>query len=223
FDSALVTGVDGRHWVVRVPNSPQAEAEQSADLVALRSLSTGIRGRLPFAVSTYAGQAPIDDTRAVVYEFVYGSKLSLGALRPDALAASVGKAIASIHLLPTSFVADAGLPVRAPHDVLRDTATRINRASATNLVPSALVARWEGAIDGSALWQFAPTVVNGELNADSFLHANGEVSGVIGWHALSVGDPARDLCWLYGSNDDAVIDTVVGAYSQTRAAGDRQL
>src|SRR5690606_37790476 len=41
--------------------------------------------------------------------------------------------------------------------------------------------------------------------------------------ALSVGDPARDLCWLYGSNDDAVIDTVVGAYSQTRAAGDRQL
>jgi hypothetical protein len=28
---------------------------------------------------------------------------------------------------------------------------------------------------------------------------------------------------LYGSNDDAVIDTVVGAYSQTRAAGDRQL
>src|SRR5690606_34295739 len=139
------------------------------------------------------------------------------------LAASVGRAIASVHLLPTSFVADAGLPVHAPHDALRSTVATIDRASATNLVPSALVARWEGAADDSALWQFAPTVINGALSADSLLQANGEVSGVIGWHGLSVGDPARDLCWLYGSSDNAVIDTVVSAYTQTRAGGDRQL
>src|SRR5690606_21451227 len=51
FEAALVTGADGRHWVIRIPTSERAEAEQSADLVALRALSTGIRSRLPFAVS----------------------------------------------------------------------------------------------------------------------------------------------------------------------------
>ena len=223
FDSALVTGTDGRHWIVRVPTSERAEAEQSADLVALRALSQGIRTRLPFSVSSYAGQAPVDGTRAVVYEFVYGSKLSLGSLHPDDLAASVGRAIAGIHLLPTSFVADAGLPVLAPHDVLRTTVTLMDRAAATNLVPSTLLGRWERAGEDSALWQFAPTVVNGDLTAASFLHADGEVSGVIGWHALSVGDPARDLCWLLGSRDEAVIDTAIDAYTQVRGGTDRQL
>ena len=42
FDAALLTGRDGRHWIVRVPRSERAEAEQSADLVALRALSTGV-------------------------------------------------------------------------------------------------------------------------------------------------------------------------------------
>jgi aminoglycoside phosphotransferase (APT) family kinase protein len=223
FDSALVTGTDGRHWIVRVPNSERAEAEQSADLQALRALSQGIRTRLPFSVSSYAGQAPIDNTRAVVYEFVYGTKLSLAGLRPDGLAASVGRAIAAIHLLPTSFVADAGLPVRAPHDVLRSTITVMDRASATNLVPTTLLARWEKAADDSALWQFAPTTINGELTADSFLHTGGEVSGVLGWHGLSVGDPARDLCWLLGSPDESVIDTAIDAYTRVRGGTDRQL
>ena len=223
FDSALVTGTDGRHWIVRVPNSERAEVEQSADLQALRALSQGIRTRLPFSVSSYAGQAAIDNTRAVVYEFVYGTKLTLAGLRPDDLAASVGRAIAAIHLLPTSFVADAGLPVLAPHDVLRSTVTIMDRASATNLVPTTLLARWEKAADDSALWQFAPTTINGELTADSFLHANGEVSGVLGWHGLSVGDPARDLCWLLGSPDESVIDTAIDAYTRVRGGTDRQL
>ncbi len=223
FDSALVTGTDGRHWIVRVPNSERAEAEQSADLMALRALSQGIRTRLPFSVSSYAGQARFDNTRAVVYEFVYGTKLSLSALRPDGLAASVGRAIAAIHLLPTSFVTDAGLPVLAPQDVLRSTVILMERAGATNLVPSSLLARWERASEDSALWQFAPTTINGSLTADSFLQADGEVSGVLGWHSLSVGDPAQDLCWLLGSSDEAMIDTAISAYTQQRGGADRQL
>ena len=41
-----------------MPRSEAAEAEQSADLLALRALSAGVRSRLPFAVSTFAGPAP---------------------------------------------------------------------------------------------------------------------------------------------------------------------
>lgn len=224
FDSALLTGTDGRHWIVSVPTSERAEAEQSADLIALRALSAGIRTRLPFSVSSYAGQAAVDSTRAVVYEFVYGTKLSLSDLRPGAnLTENVGRAIAAIHTLPTSFIADAGLPVLAPHDVLRSTVTIMDRASATNLVPAALLGRWERAMEDSALWQFAPTVVNGSLTAESFLHSEDAVTGVIGWHSLSVGDPATDLFWLLGAQDGAVADSAFDAYNQTRGTSDRQI
>lgn len=224
FDSALITDRDGTHWIIRVPRSQAAEAEQSADLVALRALSAGVRSRLPFAVSTFAGQTPIDGTRAIVYEFVYGSKLGLGEMRGrETLASSIGRAIAAIHSLPTSFVADAGLPVLTPAEILRSTVSIMDRASATSLVPAALIGRWERAAEDSALWQFAPTVINGTLAADSFLSASEEVTGVLGWSGLSVGDPARDLHWLLGTRGDVTADTAIEAYIRTRGTSDRQL
>jgi aminoglycoside phosphotransferase (APT) family kinase protein len=225
FDAALLTGSDGRHWTVRVPRSERAEAEQSADLVALRALSAGVRTRLPFAVSSFAGQVPVDGTRAVVYEFVYGTKVPLASFSTE-YAASVGEAIAAIHALPTSFVVDAGLPAHSPVDTLRSTIALMDRAAATGLVPAALLRRWEAASEESSLWQFTPTVVNGSLGSDSFLgSANGgpeQVTGVLGWHALRVGDPARDISWLFGGGDD-VFDAAFAAYSRVRGNVDRQL
>jgi aminoglycoside phosphotransferase (APT) family kinase protein len=222
FDAALLTGSDGRHWVVRVPRSERAEAEQSADLVALRALSAGVRGRLPFVVSTFAGQTPIDGTRAVVYEFVYGTKVERPRIVPE-LATSIGEAIAAIHGLPTSFVVDAGLPVDAPVDALRASAALIDRAASTGLVPAALMQRWEGAIEDSPLWQFTPVVVNGGLGSESFLSADSAVTGVLGWHSLRVGDPARDLHWLLGTSDDEVAGIAFDAYTRVRGSADRRL
>lgn len=221
FDAALLTGRDGRHWIARVPRSERAEAEQSADLVALRSLSAGVRARLPFAVSSFAGQTPIDGTRAVVYEFVYGSKAPLATFGFE-YAASVGEAIAAIHDLPTSFAVDAGLPSHTAVDSLRATIALVDRAAATGLVPAALLQRWENAGQESSLWQFAPTVINGDLSADSFLAADDAVTGLIGWHGLRVGDPARDLAWLLGAGE-GVFEAAFAAYSRARGSVDRQL
>ncbi|MGV8895497.1 MAG: phosphotransferase [Rhodoglobus sp.] len=223
FDSALLTGRDGKHWIIRAPRSIRAETEQSADLVALRALSTGVRTRLPFAVATFSGQAPLGNTRAFVYEFLYGAKVALGSMDagPDSLAASIGTAIGAIHSLPTSFVADAGLPVLTAGECLRAAVTVMDRAAATALVPAALIARWQNAADDAKLWQFQPTVINGALTATSFLSADDAVTGVLGWQELRVGDPARDLQWVI--SNDAVADSVFDAYSRARGATDRQV
>jgi macrolide phosphotransferase len=224
FNSALLTARDGKHWIIRMPTSERAEAEQSADLVALRALSTGIRGRLPFAVTNYVGQTPTHGTRAIVYEFVYGNTLSLDRLVPGGtLASSIGRAIAAIHTLPTHFVSDAGLPVLTAQDLLRSSVAVMDRATATGLVPAALLRRWESATEDSALWQFAPTVVNGALTAESFLSDDAGVTGVIGWQELRVGDPARDLYWLLGARVEGVAETAFDAYNLARGSSDRQI
>ncbi|MGB3910600.1 MAG: phosphotransferase [Pseudolysinimonas sp.] len=221
FDAALLTGRDGRHWVVRVPRSERAEQEQSADLVALRALSAGVRARLPFTVSTFAGQVPVDGTRAVVSEFVYGSKVPLGSMSIE-LAASIGSSIAAIHALPPNVVIDAGLPSHSAVEALRAVVAVMDRAAATGLVPAGLLARWERASEESTLWQFTPTVINGALGSDSFLSANDDVTGMLGWHNLRVGDPAADLQWLAGASLD-VADSAFAAYSRVRGSVDRQL
>lgn len=223
FDAAVLTDRDGRHWIIRAPRNERAEAEQSADLVALRALSAGVRTRLPFAVSSYAGQVPIDGTRAIVYEFVYGGRTAVGSYSTgsESLAASIGTAIAAIHSLPTGFIADAGLPVLTVAECLRANVTVMDRASATGLVPASLVGRWERAADDQKLWQFQPTVVNGALGSDSFLSVDDRVSGVLGWQELRVADPARDLQWLL--SNEAAADSAFDAYLRMRGAGDRQI
>jgi len=222
FDSAILTDRDGRHWIIRVPTNARAESEQSADLVALRALSAGVRARLPFAVSQFAGQAPVGNTRAVVYEFVYGTRLQLADLDAN-LATAAGAAIGAIHALPTSFISDVGLPVLSTTECLRSAMSVMDRASATGLVPAALIGRWERAVDDASLWQFQPSVINGALTAESLLTANGQVTGVIGWHELKVGDPARDLQWVLGARSDDLVEAAFSGYERVRGVGDRTL
>ena len=222
FDSAVITARDGAHWLIRVPRNPRAEAEQSADLVALRALSQGVRARLPFAVADFGGQVPVDGTRAIVSTFVYGAKVPVSSW-DSTLAASVGTAIGALHALPSSVVADAGLPTLTAGECQRSCMTVADRAAATGLVPASLVGRWERALEDAKLWQFQPAVIHGGLTSDVVLSSDGTVTGILSWHDLRVGDPARDLQFVLGSRDEGIVESALGAYQRSRGAHDRQL
>ncbi|GLI28439.1 hypothetical protein ARHIZOSPH14_26810 [Agromyces rhizosphaerae] len=216
FDSALLHSTDGRTLLIRVPTSSGAELEQSADLVALRALSAGIRARLPFAVPTFVGQAPVSGTRAVVYDYVPGMVRDADALTAEpVLAAEVGESIAAIHALPSAFLAEAGLPRHTAAESRSQVIELIGRAADTGRVPAALLRRWESAADDADLWQFAPTVINGGLAADSILVEGVHVTGVIGWSGLQGGDPARDLHWLMTARGEAA-EHALSAYLRAR-------
>ncbi|MDH6180430.1 macrolide phosphotransferase [Microbacteriaceae bacterium SG_E_30_P1] len=221
-ESAIITARDGSHWLVKVPTTPHAEAEQSADLVALRALSQGVRARLPFAVAQFAGQVPVSGTRAVVYSFVYGAKVPLASWDAT-LAASVGAAIGSIHALPSSVVSDAGLPSMTAAECQRACVSIADRAAATGLLPAALVGRWERGLEDARLWQFQPSVIHGSLASESILSAGGTVTGILGWHDLRVGDPAKDLQFVLGTRSESLVESALGAYQRARGAHDREL
>lgn len=223
YDSALLSERDGRELIIRVPSSQAAETEQSSDLVALRALTTGIRGRLPFDVPVYLGQTPVGGTRAVVYEFLAGDHVSVDDIGAgDGLAASVGRAVAAVHTLPTAFVGEAGLPVLSAAECHASTSSLIETATSTGLVPTGLRDRWREAARENAGWQFQPTVINGAFSAESLLVEGGTVVGVLGWSALRVGDPARDLHWILAMNPDAA-EAALEAYSAARQVStDRQ-
>jgi macrolide phosphotransferase len=224
FDSAVLDARGGERLVVRVPRTQKAEGQQSADLVALRALSAGVRGRLPFAVPQYRGQAPIGRTRGIVYDFVPGTRLRLASVTSGSgLPTALGRGVAAVHQLPTSFVTDAGLTSHTPFEAMRSSASLVDRAASTKLLPAALLERWEAAIQDSVLWQFQPTVVNGSLDASSVLVDGDVVSGVLGWHDLQVGDPARDLAWLLGLPSAGAVDAAFDAYETARGTSDHQL
>lgn len=219
MDSAVFDTTDGRRLIIRVPRSQSAESEQSADLVALRALTPGVRARFTFAVPTFIGQAPYANTRAIVSDFLPGDVYSADELTGDeAIAAEVGRAIAMIHLLPTSFIGDSGLPSATASEARTHVAGVITRAADTGKLPAALLRRWEAAVDDIALWQFQSTVINGSLTADSFLIEGDRVSGIVGWSELQVGDPARDMHWLFSARG-AATETAFTEYAAARGIG----
>ena len=224
FDRAVVNAKDGRQLIIRVPRMKSAETRAAKETVALNALSAGIRSRLPFTAPTVLGTRPYSKTTAVVHDFLPGTPVRLDRLSADdTLTASIGRAFAALHSLPTSFVADAALPVVRPLDTLGDAVAIMDQAAATGLIPAALLDRWETATEDPALWQFAPTVINGSVTAGSVLETAGEVTGLVGWHELSVGDPARDLFWVLGASGPGAADSVFAAYGQARGSSDRQV
>lgn len=222
FDAAVLGGRDGRTWLISIPRSEAAEAEQSAELLALRALTAGVRDRLPFAISDVAGQLPVDGTRAVVTEWVDGDPTPVSAMHSE-LASSVGRAIAAVHELPTGFVTETGLPTLNAVHALQTCLTVVERSIATNLLPAALRERWESALQDDRLWQFSPTVVHGTLSTEAVRHQDADVTGILEWRGLRVADPALDLAWVLGGRRSDAADWVFGAYTLIRGSADRQL
>ncbi len=153
---------------------PRAEAEQSADLVALRALTAGVRSRLPFGrVRVRRPDPGRRYSRRRRTSSCYGSKVPLGSM--DAVLAPPP----AERPPPSTPSPPASSPTSGCRCCRRASASRsamsvMDRASATGLVPAALIGRWERAVEDARLWQFQPTVVNGSLTADSLLSANGE-------------------------------------------------
>jgi len=224
FFAAVVENAAGRKLLVRVPNSAEAEAQLSSEMYALQHMSAGVRSRLAFDVPTIVGRAPVGKTFGLIFEYLDGSSISLADFRQDSdVPVSVGRGIAAIHALPTSFVAEASLPVFQAYEVHKQTRELVEKARATNLLPAALASRWQDAIDDASLWLFESTVTHGSLNADSFLVGEDSLTAILGWATLRVGDPAWDLHWLINVDLDAQ-DIAFGSYAAARrSAADPQL
>lgn len=218
FNSAVII-TDDAELIVRVPRDSAAEVQQSAEMLGLAALADGARNVLPFRVSETLGMTRAGDTRAVVSTFLPGGRIDAGDLADDALLLQpIAESLAAIHQLPTSLVQQAGLPTRTAEGVRQAAARLIARAAETRLLPDTVHARWLEVLASPRLWDFAPTVIHGSLDADQLLVEDDRVVGVLGWGELSVGDAALDLSWLLAAGGE-VLESVLARYMQLRGAG----
>lgn len=218
FDSAVATLADGRELAIRVADDDEAARELAAEALALRALTAGARAMLPFSAPEYIGETRLSEARALVTELLPGFQIEASLVPPGRGAAeSMGAAIAAVHALPVSVVRGAGLITRSAQESRDELERLIDSAASTGRVPARLTVRWRDAVADDELWRFESTVVLGGVQATSFVfddhpERGPEVTGIIGWHSLAVGDPAVDLSWL--STAPAAADDVHAAYAR---------
>ncbi len=225
FDTALLTAVDDRHYVVRVANTQAAGTEQEVELRAFKAISAAHRATLPFAISSVVGESKdLKGHRALILEFVYGSPIDIGSVAPDSeFSMSIGKAIAAIHNLDRAVVTEAHLPEYDLAEVTRVRVAELDRMAATGKVPAVLLERWESALEDTSVFRFTPSVIHGGLSGENVLGQDRAVSGVLAWSALRIGDPAEDFAWIAESGNFDLLDSIIKTYSAHRAASDSTL
>ncbi len=221
FTSAVL-GSESGEVIIRVPATPAAEVRQSAELLSLAALAEGARASLPFALPTTLGMTRAGDTRAVASSFLAGVPASLEQIAADSdLLGQVAEAISAIHSLPSSLARDGGLPVRDAEEVRANIAKLVQRAADTGMLPSTVRTRWNDVLEAAQVWSFQPAVVHGALAPELLLTEGSELTGVLGWHELSLGDPAVDLHWLL-LTDHEVFDATVAKYTALRGVSGQQ-
>ena len=209
-DTAVVEDDMGRQWLVRAPRTPAAGVRLEREAGLLRVLA----GKLPFEVPKVAGTAMLKGGgRAVVCELVRGTPLQPSTLTPGpGLAASLGRSLAAVHDLPVQVAEEAGLAVYGVEEYRQRRMAEVDRAAGTGLVPTALLARWESALEEAGAWRFAPCFLHGDLAAETVLTERGKVSGILDWADARVADPADDLAWLAIGAEEHAYESVIEAY-----------
>lgn len=218
FDSAIATLADGREAVIRVATDDETTAELSSESLALRALTAGARALLPISIPEFLGETLVGTSRSLVVSLIDGFQIDASHIPAGrGAAASIGAAIAAVHTLPPSVVRSAGLSERNPAEIRESTRRLIDRAAETGHVSARLTVRWREAVERDDLWRFESMVTLGGAQASSFVfHDDPDegpaVVGILGWHGLSIGDPAVDLAWLSAAPDAA--QSVHDAYSE---------
>ncbi|MFH5822231.1 phosphotransferase [Georgenia sp. AZ-5] len=219
FQTTGVLDAGGRHWVVRAPLHAAAGAALEGEVALLSNLAKVVdAGELPFDVPRPAGFAALPEGgRAMVYRELVGRPLDLTRLTAGpGLSARLGRAIAAFHEIDASVVADSGLPVYDADAYRRRCLAEVDEAARTGHVPSVLLNRWEHALEDVALWRFRTTPVHGDLAPEHVLVHEGEITAMLSFADVHVGDPAEDLAWLTALAPEDALDAIEEAYSLAR-------
>lgn len=224
FDSALLTDVNGDNYVVRVPNSATAGVELELELQVLKSLSS-FAARLGFEIPKAVGETRdvSSGNRVLVFKYVHGSQIDTRRLSAaSSIAQSIAKAISNIHALPIELVQNNGLSEFSPAENIRLRVAELDRAMQSGQVPPVLLQRWEEALADVSLFKYQPVVVHGALGFDTVLERAGEVSGILDWRKIQLGDPAIDFGWLSNETPE-LLEAILLNYQLSRPGADANI
>jgi aminoglycoside phosphotransferase (APT) family kinase protein len=221
FDSALITDVNGDSYIVRVPTTPTAGAELELEIQVLKSLSA-FTARLGFEIPQKVGETRDLSTgnRVLVFKYVHGNPIDTRRMNAaSAITQSIAKAISTIHSLPIELVQNNGLSEFSPAENIRLRVAELDRAMQSGQVPPILLQRWEEALSDVSLFKYQPVVVHGSLAVETVLEKGGEVSGILDWQKVQLGDPALDFGWLANESPE-LLESILLNYQLSRTAAD---
>jgi aminoglycoside phosphotransferase (APT) family kinase protein len=200
--------VDGE-WVDREPRRP----EVAAWLVTETRVLPWLADRVPLSVPRpeVVQQVPL----RVRHRMIRGGPTQR---LDDGQGRALGEFFRALHDVDADAAVERGVPdpdrTRAEHLVLLGRL----RSVVLPRLDDHQARLGEALLDRLALTVEEPTLVHADVGPQHLLSEDGEITGVVDWGDLHVGDPAMDLAWLTnGSGAEDAVAEGYGADEQTLA------
>jgi aminoglycoside phosphotransferase (APT) family kinase protein len=222
LDALQLFDESGEGFELIVPAGIAGIAEQAQLMAGLRAISQA-SGSLPFSVPKLIGQTSDNDLPVILLTMLEGQSPDLSKYAPGEFSKSIGESLAAIHNLDPAVVIDAGLPQYDATSVLQTKVAEVDASAATGKVPPSLLSRWEEALEDVGLFRFHPAVVHGSISDQSIFVQNSMVTGIAGWSALSISDPAEDLKYLAGGALPSTFEDALLNYRAMRPTADENI
>lgn len=207
--------VDGT-WIVQLPRSRLAEDRLRLQIDVLSELAREV-------------SAPVPEPELVSLDPVCMGYRSLAG-RPSHEAGELGmwperlgRFLYDLHTVPPELVGMRAASADAVRAAQRAVWGRLREAVEPHLADDrerrAMSSAIEQAFDDDATWRFAPCLTHGDLGPEHVLVSDGgDLSGVIDWEEVAVGDPATDFAWWLHAMP-AVGERALAAYGGAPDAG----
>jgi hypothetical protein len=215
IEAAVALDAQGAEYDVAV-----ADSSASGKILRRRALAAKLleRSKEAMGLSIHLEKAiatgTVEDHPVTITRHLEGSSIPFENLTL-AQCAALGTSIASIHLLSTDFLLDAGYPRFTAESIRADLTAWVKRLHDSPEVPQAIVKRWEQLAGIDALWQFTPRTIHGDFFPNDILFRDDSVRAVRYWENIQVSDPARDFAWAYEDwISDQQRDAVLSAYGR---------
>lgn len=181
-----------REWIVQLPRTSYARERLLRQIEVLPELSGEVSASVP--MPELVSREPV----CMAYRALPGDPCdTVGdeGLWPERL----GRFLYDLHMVPPEFLGMRSATadtvregVRAEWARLRDLAAGHLQADELDAASTAI----DAVLDDDAAWRFAPCVTHGDLGPEHVLvSTSGDLSGVLDWEDVGIGDPAWDFAW----------------------------
>ncbi|WP_280272134.1 phosphotransferase family protein [Nocardia wallacei] len=191
-------------YVLRLPQDPHG----AEGIAREHRLLPELAARLPLPIPRFLFTAPnpLGPGEFCVYPAVPGESLSeeqwheRGLLDRPEIHRRIAESLEGVHAFPVDRARELGIRTWDLRGEFADDLKTI-RAEVIPLLDRSdaalLLAAWERYLDDDANFGYRPTLIHADVSLDHLLVTGVEITGLIDFGDVTIGDPDYDLCYLY--------------------------
>lgn len=199
-------------YIIRVPRHPESNTATGSSYREAAILQA-IGPILPIPTPVMTVHDLPDGTTVTIHRALPGEPLmTIPDDDADRIATTLGTFLITLHSLPHAVLDGIAMPV-TNRGHWRSWLNQAIRRLAPHLEPATLqriADSGEQFLDAVAT--VSPALIHGDFGSGNILASDGEITGIIDFGSVGLGDPASDLAGLVASYGDGFLDRLEASY-----------